>query len=208
MNSIVGTRAARRGGVAIGMLASAAAFAEINLEFRPLGQTVSIGATVQIGLFAVSDTPAPQSFSAVQTVVAWDPAYLGLLGVDDTGGVGWLSSGFPTPEPYGLNESNPPGDGDGIWLALNSPGSPNVATAAGTLLTTFEFEALAETPSTDVLVLSGGGSPNVNTAVFDAVIPNFNILGEIGEAAKVTIVPEPATVGLAVLGLAVMMRRR
>lgn len=198
----------RAGGLAAAALAAAPACASISLELRPLFQTANVGDTVGVGLYAVADSPAPQNFSVVQAVIAWDHAHLELLGVNGIGGVAWGSSGFPSPDPYGLNESNPPGDGNGLWLALPLIGVPNTATAAGTLLTTFEFEASAETAAAHVAVLAAGGTPTIHTAVFDAVIPNFNILGGIGAPATIEIVPEPATaILLACLGMGWLRRR-
>jgi len=50
-----------------------AALADIDLEWRPLNQTVDVGDSLGIGLYAVSDTVDPQGFSAVQVIIEWYP---------------------------------------------------------------------------------------------------------------------------------------
>ena len=96
----------------------------VNLELRPLEQTVGINSPVDIGLFAVSKDPAGSHFiPTLQVIIQWDPDVLRLQGVDNTGGAPLLQSGFPSPDPHGLNEADPPQDGDAIYLALANLGT-------------------------------------------------------------------------------------
>ena len=160
-------------------LATSPAAANINLEFRPAGQTVSVGDTVSVGLYAVSDDKTDQFMAAAQVILAWDPEFLQLLGNDDTGAVPLLSSSFPANDPFNLNEQVPPQDGDGIYIAFAPLGNPVAATPSGTLLTTFLFKAVAETFSTPVDILEFGGNPVGETIVFDATVPNLDVTGSL-----------------------------
>lgn len=191
------------------LIASASrARASINLEWRPSAQTVVVGGTVNVGFYAVSDSGSDQLLSAVDAIFAWDPAFLQLLGVNNTGAEPLLFSGFAVNDFSNLNEIVPPQDGDGFYQAFAFLGTPVAATPAGTLLTTFQFQALSETPSTPISVLASGGSPVGNTVVFDGVTPNTPVTGTLG-GATVAIIPEPASLMLVLLGgLAILRPRR
>ena len=181
-------------------------YANINLEYRPGSQTVAVGQTVGIGLYAVSDDASVQTLSAVDLVFGWDPGFLDLLGLDPTGAAPLLSSAFPGADPFGLNESVPPQDGDGLYLALANLGSPVGATPGGTLLTTFQFQTLGVTAGTVVEMLVSGGSPARATTVFDGNVPNLDVTGTLG-SASVAVIPGPASAVLALIGIGVARRR-
>ena len=174
--------------IIIGSISLAApALANIDLELRPLSQTVSIGDTVNVGLYAVSDDDTDQLLQAVQVIISWDPNFLQLLGNDDTGAVPLLSSGFPANDPFNVNEVVPPQDGDGMYVAFAPFGNPTAATPQGIRLTTFQFLALADTPQTLVDILASGGNPEGGTIVFDGTVPNLDVTGDISAIALVTI---------------------
>jgi len=159
----------------------------VNLEWRPPSQTVQVGDTVNIGLYAVcSDPNTTQSMAAMDVIFAWDPERLRLLGLDCTGAANWLYSGFPD-DPYGLNETIPPQDGDGLYTALSPLGNPVHATPEGTLVTTFQFEALSVCDLTIVDILESAGSPPAHTVVYSGDTPNTDVTGTLGHA-EVTIV--------------------
>lgn len=183
--------------------------AAIGLEFRPAGQTVNLGDTVGVGLYAVSDSSVDQLLSAADVIFGWDNAVLMLIGLDQTGAAPLLASFFPAGDPHGLNEAVPPADGDGLYTAWANLGSPVAATPAGTLLTTFLFSADALTPGTDLLILPSGGNPIGYTTVWDGTTANTPVTGTL-QGAQITIVPEPASALLVVLGAVVLtgVRRR
>jgi len=179
-----------------GVLASACQ-ANINIEFRTVLPSYVVGNTVGVGVFVRSDSGSNQLMSAAQIIIGWDTTFLRLLGNSNAGAVPLLSSGFPMPDPYGLNEASPPQDGNGLYVAFANFGMPVAATPAGTLLTTLQFQALAETLATPVSIIRSGGNPVGNTTVFDGTIPNFDVTGTL-TGSTVTIVPAP-TAGLVVL---------
>src|SRR5262245_61181012 len=116
--------------------------ANINVQFRPVHQVVNVGQQTGIGVFVVSDSAQVQLMSAAQIIVGWNPTFLRLLGNSQTGATPLLSSGFPVPDPHGLNEASPPQDGNGLYVASANFLNPVPATPAGTLLTTLLFEPL------------------------------------------------------------------
>lgn len=162
--------------------------ADIDLEWRPDTTAVNVGDVVDIGLFAVSDSPTEQLLAGMGVVIAWEPAFLRLVGVDDTGAVPLLFSGFPA-DPFDLNETIPPQDGDGFYQALAPLGDPVAATPDGTLITTFRFESIAPVSVTVFAILAEGGSPVTQTVVWDGVIPNNPVTGSLGEAQITVINP-------------------
>lgn len=184
-----------------------AAFAQneklVDLEWRPSDQTVSVGETVEIGLYAVAGGADDVPFAALQAILAWDPSFLELLGNNDNGPFEWLTSEFFDDSIFdGLNKTWL--DGDALYLAL-APFEPPIpfATPEGLLVTTMEFTALSPTDSTEITIpLSAGKFTET------IVLPRFGglpITGTLG-SAQVTIVPEPGTLVLVLVALGGCLR--
>jgi hypothetical protein len=169
--------------VAAGVVSSAA-LGNIDLEWRPAAQMVSVGDTVSIGLYAVSDDDTDQSISAMDVILTWDPDFLELQGVNNNGPYEWLSSGFPDDSGLdGLN--NTWLDGNALYQALAQLGEPAYATPEGLLVTTVEFVALHRTPAgqtTELNILAELGQYS-QTRVFDGEIPGYDVTGTLGSAA-------------------------
>jgi hypothetical protein len=180
--------------IALGLLAfSQPAAGNINLELRPTPQSVFVGNTVSVGLYAVSDTPVAQTLSTVEVIVNWNTAFLSLVGDNNAGSpMTGFTPGFGA-DPYGFNTSL--ADGDAIWVGGAPFGSPVSATAAGTYLTTFNFTA----PNT--------GGITYSTTVIHGSIPGFNIVGSLSGATITINVPAPGAM-LALLGGLVFGRPR
>ena len=192
---------------AMAFLVSYAA-ADIDLEWRPLSQTVDVGDPVDIGLYAVSDSTEPQSFSSTQIILAWDPMYLELTGNDTTGALPLLSSSFMPGDSFGINEAEPPADGDGMWVGLAPFGQELAATPEGSLLTTITFTALLETPGTWVTLLDSAQYPPLPTGYTRMLnLQGDNVLGSLGTPAQVIIVPEPSTLLLGAFAIVMVWRR-
>jgi len=177
--------------------------AAINLELRPLNSVVLVGQTVDIGLYAVSDNAFSQSLAATETILGWDTGFVQLITAHQTGAASWLTSGF-LPDGSGLNTSIL--DGDALFIGLAPFSGPVNASPAGTLLTTFQFLALAPTPATPVSIPTVGGIPTTSTIVFDGEVPNLDVTGTLSGATITILVPGPSV--LAVLGLALVSPRR
>jgi hypothetical protein len=162
-------------------LAGAPAAANINLELRPTLQTVYLGRDleVEIELYAVSDDDTDQLLAAIDAIIQWQPEFLRLVGNHGEGAVDLLGSSFPFPDPYHINEADPPADGDGIYTAWAPFGNPVAATPEGSLITTFVFEPLVCTPATGVDFLATAGNPPGETIVFGVDGPNENVTGTL-----------------------------
>ena len=174
-------------GACVAALLATPALANVDLELRPVQDTWSVGDTVAIELYAVSDLPGRSDFLfAIEMVFAWDVAAMQLIGLDPTGAADALTSTFPSVGHSGLNEVLPPQDGDGFYLYFAPLASTTEATPDGTLITTFEFEALAESAAAQMAILRSGGDPVTETFV---VGENASVItGAIG-STSVTILP-------------------
>jgi hypothetical protein len=166
------------------VIAAVSAQAAVDLEWRTEGGPVQVGDTLRIGLYGVADNGGEnEPFCAMQVIVVWDPAYLDLLGVDDNGPYPWMSSGFPDDNGLdGLNDTFT--DGDAYYHAWANFGDPAAATTEGLLITTFEFEALAPSDGTELLVPAARGAHSV-TAVLDDEVPGLNIVDDLGSVTVV-----------------------
>lgn len=165
------------------LLATQAANADINLELRPppasplvkSGITVVVGDEFDIALYAQSDTDQTEFLAAIDAVLEWPSDHLELLGLQSGFMPDLTFEGFPIPGSSGLNESDPPADGDGLYIALASLGTPFPATTNGTLVTYFRFRALS--PGQDLLVdiPPTGGDFDRPTIVYSGIIPNLDV---------------------------------
>lgn len=178
----------------------------VDTEWRPSPTTVEVGQQFQIGFYGVGTGDAQSTVSNFEAALSWNPEHLRLIGKVDNGPYRWLFSGFPAAfsgfDPEGLNESW--ADGDAQYLASRqfAPLSPFFAPNEGRLVTTFIFEALAETPATFIESPSFRGANR--SRVFDGLIPNLDITGTLGHA-EVRIVPEPASLGLLAMGFGALI---
>lgn len=168
-------------------ITTSAARAEIDVLLEVTGKPAACGELVEVALSVVSDDDGDQLTSALQVIIAWDPEILVLVGHFDTGAP-LLFSDFPE-DPFGLNEDDPPLDGDGIYVAFGELGEPIAATPTGTLITTFVFHAL-EPARTPIDIVATAGSPEAHTIVFDGTVPNLDVTGLLaGAVAIVTAAP-------------------
>jgi hypothetical protein len=68
----------------------------VDLVLSPSSQTVTLGSTVEVDVFAVSADATPDEISVIEAILDWDPGVLTLTGnTDISAGYSWLSSGFP-----------------------------------------------------------------------------------------------------------------
>lgn len=160
--------------------------ADVDLEFRPATQKVAVGEVVRAGLYAVSDHPTDSEFvAAIDMVFSWNPDELLLLGLDETDAVPLLASAFLFDDLFGLNETIPPADGNGFYLAFAELETAIEATPEGALITTFEFEALqaaTDSPITIETELQVEENPPGRTRVLAADPPGVDITGELRSA--------------------------
>ena len=143
--------------------ASTSVEAGIGLELRPASQGILAGQTVEIDLYVTGASPS-EPVGLVRAVLAWDPAYLELVGNDRTGEPAWASSGFPTG---GLNADW--SDGRAMYLSHVSLSCvPIDAPPEGQFVTTLLFEALGNFDTTFVNILAS--QDTYETQVYDNLV--------------------------------------
>lgn len=189
------------------IISASSAHALVSLEFRPLLQTVNLGQTVSIELWATSPITGGESFAAVDTNLVWTNSILNPISANQGGGAynSWTSSGFMANE---MNQSL--SDGNAFWTGL-SPlfGTPPVATASGLKLTTFTFTAIAlGTATLDMpAVYNYPGRPQpFESKVYGP--QNSDLTGTLSPTAVVNVVPEPASMAAFGLGALALLRKR
>lgn len=183
------------------------AHALVSLEFRPLNQSVFVGDTISIGLYATA--PTNESFVAVDTILIWTDSIMNPVGSNQLGGAynNWTSSGFLNNE---MNQSL--SDGNAFWTGLGPLfGTQPEGTPAGTLLTTFTFTALQVGTATLQMPASYNwpGRPQpFESKVYGP--QNQDITGTLAATATVNVqaVPEPATMAALGLGALALLKRR
>lgn len=172
--------------ILIALAAVPPSMALINLELRaiPEGCTARV---VVFELYAISDSAADQSLSAMDVILSWDPAVLQLLGNDTSGPYpyNWLFSGFQDDSGLdGLN--NTWSDGDALYTAWGQlGGSPAYATPSGLLVTKFRFRKLMVNETTTVDIPASAGM-YTDTVVYDGQTPGLDVTGTLSGATITT----------------------
>ncbi len=162
-----------------------------DLQLLPNDTYVDVGDHIDIHIVVVSDSPASVDYSGIDALIDYDPFYVQLLGHDDTlSAEAWFVSSF-LPDPDGINADLT--DGDALYTALASPGSPAVAPPGGAFVTTLRFLALHPTPATTVSFLPSSGSFG-ETQVYAFGSPGAVVTGDISDTAIVHIAEDPITI--------------
>jgi len=161
----------------------------VNLELRPAGQTVVVGTTVEVELYATAGGGSNETVGYMTVVLTWDATWLTLTGVNNNGPYFWLDSGFPDDSMEdGLNDSF--SDGDALYRAAGVLGSPATATPAGLLITTLLFTAADTTALTTIQIVPQ--IEGTQTLVFSDTPPfGMNVTGTLG-SANATIICQTA----------------
>lgn len=197
--------AMRRFAVASALMLGAATVANagpIHMDLSPSVQVVNVGDTVEIDLIVMTSDGSPQGFDALDAILGWDTGFLSLTGFDNSGaGASFFLTGFL---PDGDNINDDVTDGDAMFNALATPGSPVSAPASpgSLIITTFQFQALAETAGTNVVLIPSIGTFSSTRVLLNGVEVTGNVLGP----ATIVIVPSPGA--LAFLGAAGLIGRR
>jgi hypothetical protein len=166
--------------VGAGVLGGAAR-ADIDVKLEPQDSTAAVGETVRFDCYLTSESP--HEYCCATIAIEWDPDRLRLIDADDSSAAGSQMAWWPPMNvPWTLNEEIPPQDGNGLYIVMSSFGSDDYADADGTVLTTFEFEALAPGIAEVSLDFEGPGIEDA-TIVWDGVIPNLEVTGELGSGA-------------------------
>jgi len=174
--------------------------AVIDIELIGPTGTVGIGETIDVkvvlrrsGLDSL--LPAGHSFMALDLIFGWDPKHVELMGLSQAGAVTLMASYFPSvaADYTGINEANPPKDGDCLYYALAPIGTSVPVTEAGVLVTTFKFKVVGEFVDTFVDVIPQLTVDfTANTVVYDGVVPALPVTGAFTSAVIHQLPPCPA----------------
>jgi hypothetical protein len=169
--------------VAFAMVASVVA--KINLELRVVPGPCATRA-VRFNLYAIADSNVPQSISAMDVILAWDPNTLQFQGSDNSGPYpyNWMFSGFQNDNRLdGLNDAW--ADGNALYAAMAQLGGPPAyGTPTGLLVATFKFRALHVGTPAPVTMLPAFGNYS-HTVVYDGFTPGLDITGTLSGTAAV-----------------------
>jgi hypothetical protein len=168
-------------------LSAAAAAETVSLSFRPLYQTSGVGAIVEVDIIASSDGPNDQPIYAIDAILDWDPAYLELIGNDDSNAdYSWFVTGFLN-DPDDINDDLT--DGDALFTALAQAGNPaQVPPPPGMIVTTLQFEALQETALTTLSYVESLGDFGQTRVLYE---PGQDVTGDISAVAEIRICTFP-----------------
>lgn len=143
-----------------------------------IGQTVD----VQVLIHA----PEQIRITSCDLVFGWDNTKLEFVGIDNANNLEALVSFLPQGnwDYYGINETLPPADGNGLyfWLAPLT-GIPVYITAEPSLLTTLRFKVLPNYTPTSVNILPEFTvNHTAETVIYGSDIPGMNITGTLTDA--------------------------
>ncbi|MEI7877337.1 MAG: putative metal-binding motif-containing protein, partial [Planctomycetota bacterium] len=184
------SRATLLAAIATGCFAASAQSQSI-VDLRLVGPATPIipGQIFDVKLRAAPQNPTlAASFVAIDCIVGWNPAQVKFLSISTTGSVPLSSSYLPSPavDYTGINEANPPADGNLLYYALTSLGNPRAVPAAGVQVVTFRFQSVGLFTSTSISVIDNlTAIYPTETIVYDGVVPGVDDFG-IGYAATVT----------------------
>lgn len=149
---------------------------DLALSARP--RIATVGDTIEVGIYAASDSAKTVRVSGIQVVLAWDATRLELTGFVDNGQYDWLMSGFlDDSQADGLNDSLL--DGDAFYQAMGQftvPAEVPPPPGPGLLVTTLRFTALDYDPSTQVTIELELGDYS-RTRVFEADSATEDVTG-------------------------------
>ncbi len=169
--------------------ASAQAQSIVDLQLVGPATPIIPGQIFDVKLRAARQDPTlAASFVAIDCIVGWNPADVKFLSISTTGSTPLSSSYLPTPanDYTGVNEANPPADGNLLYYALTSLGNPRAVPAAGVQVVTFRFQSVGLFTSTSISVIDNlTATYPTETIVYDGVVPGVDDFG-IGYAATVT----------------------
>lgn len=188
-------------GIALLVIAGSAQ-ANINLEWRSAQQTVGVGDTVILGLYAVPDNAQQHLISAMDVLVNWDPTYLSFQSLGDPQPL-WMNDGFFI-DSDDINVDRT--DGDVLYTGMGWLGEPIAIAPQGDLCVEFIFTALAPVATTSVSIVPTMGNWG-RTCVYDGTVPNMDVKGTIG-SIDITVVPEPSSLIALLAGLCPLMGLR
>jgi hypothetical protein len=143
------------------------AMADVHLSFSAVPGGTQAGDTFTVTLRAVGDGVAPENVTGVSAVFGWDPGHVSLVSWTGNGDLPF-SVGMLFPEGTGINEADPPADGDAFVVGFGGPSDILTVPAKGSVeIGTLEFRACTETKATAIDIIAAAGPDDlVRSSVF------------------------------------------
>ena len=154
----------------------------VNVELQPISHIVEIGDVFDVGLFAVSTVGPPVRIRTADVILTWDPQVLRLVDEIPLRPSPWQGAGFLLGDTSGINESIPPQDGTGRWVAEASDRFPVVATVRGARMATFRFRVVGPGRRSLITVASSGGRPLTFTSLTGVARERRELVACLGQA--------------------------
>lgn len=171
--------------------------AQIDLTLGTTTPVVNPGETVEVQLWFTADQAPGQEWIAADIWLEWDHPNLTLTGFETNPAIPFVSTSLTPINPDDAED-------DVLWSGVGNFGSAFVAdSGVGTYVATFEFEAGPTPAVVDIVTLAQHGPSS--TYIGDTF--GFNVVGLPG-GTTVTILPEPGTISLILLGGLLAMKRR
>jgi hypothetical protein len=157
--------------------------ADVDLRWQPHLQISKINQKIELDLYAFSDNESVQYVSSIDAIISWNPVVLKLIETNHYQIPGWEIYGF-LPDSFGLNESFPPQDGNGLYSLRSPLDNPFLISPEGVLIATFYFQTIN----------SGLGKidiphrfrvpdyPKAKTKIYDGNDPNLIVTGKLRSA--------------------------
>jgi hypothetical protein len=154
----------------------------VDLQLVGPAQAIIPDQTFEVQLRATRNDPLiPASLIGMDCIIGWDPTQVQFLGISTTGAIASFFSRVPLAanDFYGINEANPPADGNLLYEFGRPLGQPHTVPAEGSQIVTFRFKSIsANFTSTSVYVIN---SINVlypfSTVVYSGSVPGLNVYG-------------------------------
>jgi len=154
----------------------------VDLQLVGPAQAIIPDQTFEVQLRATRNDPLiPASLIGMDCIIGWDPTKVQFLGISSTGAIASFFSRVPLAanDFYGINEANPPADGNLLYEFGRPLGQPHTVPSEGSQIVTFRFKSIsANFTSTSVFVIN-----NINvlypfsTVVYSGSVPGLNVYG-------------------------------
>ena len=167
---------------------------KINLKLVSPETTISVGETFEIPV-VVHTSDAQQRYVNADVVFEWDIEKLEFIGISHANChplIATQYSGLPYCPPgqvngcgdfYGLNETIPPTDGNGLYYSYSNLGSNLVVDQTETQIVKFIFKAINNFDFTEIKILPQYTvNYTATTVIYGSSIPGLSVTGTLTNA--------------------------
>jgi PEP-CTERM motif len=175
----------------------------INLEFRPSVQNILVGQTATVELWATASGSTNVDLASMDVNVTWNNAIVNPISSNTLSGAvnDWTLEGFLGGPAVNSSLS----DGNARWTAISNFMTILSVPPSGIKLVNFTFTGTAI--GSTLVSMPSNQAGSTATDIFAPTTGN-SVIGTLSSPVVINVVPEPGTLGVLGLGLAVILRRR